>query len=73
MWAGQSSCYEAGFLLQPDSDAIDQGTWIEGLHCPESGLNPTGCMEWSGQNVDIGACEMFFALVPGQPTDLMAQ
>lgn len=58
-WAGPSSCYEAGFLLQKTSDAIDQGAWEAGLHCPESGPNPTGCMEWSGKNPDIGACEMF--------------
>lgn len=59
VWAGPSSCYEAGFLLQPDSPAVDQGAWEAGLHCPLPGLDPSGCVEWSGKNPDIGACEMF--------------
>ena len=55
-WFGPETC-EAGFLLAPDSPAIDQGALTE-LHCPAPGPDPSGCVEWSGAAPDIGACEM---------------
>ena len=58
-WGGPQWCAEAGFLLSPDSPAIDAGIFIEGFHCPRPGPDPSGCMEWYGAAPDIGACERF--------------
>jgi hypothetical protein len=70
-WAGQSSCYEAGFLIQKDSDALDQGAFIDGLHCNHPGFDTSGCVEWFGSAPDIGACEMLFSSgVPAPPASL---
>ena len=63
-WGGLASCYDAGFSLAADSPAIDYGVWIEGLHCPSPGPDPSGCVEWYGKAPDAGACEWF----PNQPT-----
>jgi len=67
-WFGPEAC-EAGFLLAPDSPAIDQGALIEGFHCPAPGPDPSGCVEWSGAAPDIGACEMIAAVTPPPPSD----
>lgn len=62
-WAGNPGCYAAGFLLQPTSEAIDNGALIPDFHCPAAGpssqLNSNGspCVEWYGKAPDIGACE----------------
>jgi hypothetical protein len=58
-WAGPQWCAEAGFLLPPDSPAIDYGIFIEGFHCPKPGPDPSGCAEWYGEAPDAGACERF--------------
>lgn len=77
-WAGNPGCAEAGFLLQADSPAIDQGELIEGVHCPVAGPSPDGnCQEWYGKAPDIGACEYVGVIIvppkPYQPTDDFAR
>lgn len=64
-WGGPAQCYEAGFSLSSDSSAIDYGVWVEGLHCPQPGPDPSGCVEWYGKAPDAGACEWF----PDQPIE----
>jgi hypothetical protein len=66
-WAGPSSCYEAGFLIQKSSDALDAGVAEPGLHCDNPGYNTSGCIEWFGRAPDIGACEMKFGGAPNAP------
>lgn len=60
-WGGNPFCAEAGFLLSPESPAIDAGEYIEGFHCSSAGLDPSGCVEWFGSSPDIGACEYWLA------------
>lgn len=60
-WAGPSSCYEAGFLISRDSDALDKGVAEAGLHCDHPGFDLSGCIEWFGAAPDIGACEMNYS------------
>lgn len=73
VWIGPEGCAD-GFLLSPDSPAIDAGVWIEGFHCPLPGMNPSGCAEWENGNPDAGACE-WVGLNPNllllSPTDLI--
>jgi len=49
------------FHLDPDSPAIDKGTWIADYHCDDpdgfGGELETGCRHWSGADPDIGAFE----------------
>jgi len=59
VWGGNQWCAEAGFLLSPNSPAIDAGAFIQGFDCPAPGLDPSGCVEWYGSAPDIGACERF--------------
>lgn len=75
VWAGNPYCAENGFLLQPDSPAIDAGYLEPGLHCPTAGLNPSGCLEWFGAAPDIGACEMFYGFMqpPEAPSSVRLQ
>ena len=56
-WIGPAECVAAGFLIGPDSPAIDTGLLIAGHHCPAPGPDPSGCVEWWGAAPDIGACE----------------
>jgi len=44
------------FSLQADSQAIDNGTIIEGYHCPTAG-EVGDCVTWYGDAPDIGAYE----------------
>ncbi|MCD6496328.1 MAG: right-handed parallel beta-helix repeat-containing protein, partial [Candidatus Aenigmarchaeota archaeon] len=46
------------FHLAPDSPAIDTGILIPGFHCETAGFHPDeGCVEWYGNEPDIGAFE----------------
>lgn len=65
-----------GFNLSPDSDAIDQGAYIEGFHCPAPGFDDSGCVEWFGSAPDIGACEFIppdTPVVPDAPNILFIE
>lgn len=77
-WAGNPYCDVEGYLLSPESPAIDTGALTE-IHCgaPGSALNqprlPDGsfCVEWYGSAPDIGACEFVptaIITVPPAPT-----
>ena len=79
-WTGNPWCMEAGFLLQPDSLAIDAGALISDLHCPASGpssqypSNSDGspCVEWYGTAPSIGACGPGPSTVPIPPASSVA-
>ncbi len=44
--------------LKPDSDLIDSGKVIPGIHCSTSGEHPRDdCIEWYGNAPDLGAFE----------------
>lgn len=68
-WAGNPFCAQAGFLLSPQSPAIDAGILTE-LHCPVAGFDPSGCIEWFGSAPDIGACEFWPAEELAAPSNL---
>jgi hypothetical protein len=81
-WAGNPYCVgpDFNFTLQSNSDAIDAGVFVEGLHCPAPGPGPAQnvgeCKEWYGAAPDIGACEFIPAPIivkPVEPTNLGIQ
>lgn len=62
-----------GFMLRPDSPAIDAGVIIPGFHCPIAGPGDGTCIPWYGKAPDIGACEFIPIQGPAAPTGLVVQ
>lgn len=63
--------------LLPGSTSV----WTDGIYtwggnqwCAEPGLDPSGCIEWSGAAPDIGGCEYWvLSGLPDPPTNLTVQ
>jgi len=45
--------------LEPDSDLVDAGQVVDGVHCPTAGIHEgEDCLEWFGEAPDIGPFEL---------------